>query len=451
MNKLPCEVVKDLLPSYIDELTSGTTNELIEAHLKTCNDCRAAYTAMCGPEAAMEWEEQEKKEIDYLKKNKKRNRRILVWSIVGALVLALGVLGTRVFLVGDKGFVNWYPMDMIVDGTMMTFEAMPMDSASAIRKLTYAEENGVVTIEARSVLVSPLHRGSMHGEYIAKEPIREIRIGNRTIWAEGATVSALASDLFRAGHEYIGDMPANDRLADAMNLGAFLGPYTNELETAKEPYGWKIDLAMAVPETSLTQKEQDMKAFGTVLIALTGNLDHVTFTFTTLDGEQRSLKVTHEEANTLFGEDVKICGTDIRALDRLLEKSGMNRDFAQIEPTGRGEQDNVWMKVVNMSDIKLEGVGFTCYKDGEIMSDGYMTNADESPIEIGEAFWVSMSELDFGGSWEDGAALELAVVVHTIDGEMIRLPDRIRIHALPGTTRTFRLTGNPVDGFQLVQ
>ena len=47
MNKLPCEVIKDLLPSYIDKLTSGTTSELIKEHLKSCESCRAAYNSMC--------------------------------------------------------------------------------------------------------------------------------------------------------------------------------------------------------------------------------------------------------------------------------------------------------------------------------------------------------------------------------------------------------------------
>ena len=134
MNKLPCEVVKDLLPSYVDELTSGTTNELVKEHLKDCEDCRNAYAAMIGPEAAAR-EEQERKEIDYLRKNKKRNRRIAIWSVVGALVLALGVLCIRTFLVGEKSS-NWAPMDLRVEGNKLTFEAVPMDSASAIKTLT---------------------------------------------------------------------------------------------------------------------------------------------------------------------------------------------------------------------------------------------------------------------------------------------------------------------------
>ena len=38
MNKIPCEVIRDLLPSYIDELTSEITNQVIREHLENCED-----------------------------------------------------------------------------------------------------------------------------------------------------------------------------------------------------------------------------------------------------------------------------------------------------------------------------------------------------------------------------------------------------------------------------
>ncbi|MEL7655264.1 MAG: zf-HC2 domain-containing protein, partial [Bacillota bacterium] len=36
---MKCEIVKDLLPSYIDGLTSNESNSEIEEHLKTCEEC----------------------------------------------------------------------------------------------------------------------------------------------------------------------------------------------------------------------------------------------------------------------------------------------------------------------------------------------------------------------------------------------------------------------------
>ncbi len=38
--KINCEVIKDLLPSYIDGLTSPQSDTLIREHLKECPECR---------------------------------------------------------------------------------------------------------------------------------------------------------------------------------------------------------------------------------------------------------------------------------------------------------------------------------------------------------------------------------------------------------------------------
>ena len=37
---LPCEIVRDLLPSYIDELTSEMSTKAVDEHLKECENCQ---------------------------------------------------------------------------------------------------------------------------------------------------------------------------------------------------------------------------------------------------------------------------------------------------------------------------------------------------------------------------------------------------------------------------
>ena len=37
---MKCEIIRDLLPSYVDGLTSGESDRAIEEHLKDCGDCR---------------------------------------------------------------------------------------------------------------------------------------------------------------------------------------------------------------------------------------------------------------------------------------------------------------------------------------------------------------------------------------------------------------------------
>ena len=52
-NDLTCGVVRDLLPSYVEGLTSPESNAAVERHLSECPDCAQLRTALAGaPEQA---------------------------------------------------------------------------------------------------------------------------------------------------------------------------------------------------------------------------------------------------------------------------------------------------------------------------------------------------------------------------------------------------------------
>ena len=84
MRELTCHVIRDLLPGYVDGLASEDTVKLVEEHVQTCPECRAALEAMRAPEPVTVPEE---KEIDYLRTTRKKSRRVLIGSILGVLAL----------------------------------------------------------------------------------------------------------------------------------------------------------------------------------------------------------------------------------------------------------------------------------------------------------------------------------------------------------------------------
>lgn len=47
MNKIPCKIIEDLLPMYIDQVCSNETKEIIENHLKQCDKCAKIFH-LCG-------------------------------------------------------------------------------------------------------------------------------------------------------------------------------------------------------------------------------------------------------------------------------------------------------------------------------------------------------------------------------------------------------------------
>ena len=98
-NDLTCGVVRDLLPSYVEGLTSPESNTAVERHLSGCPDCAQLRTALAGaPEQAAP---EDAKEVDYLKKVKRRGwRRVAAAVAVTVLLFAVGV-AAKLFVIGD--------------------------------------------------------------------------------------------------------------------------------------------------------------------------------------------------------------------------------------------------------------------------------------------------------------------------------------------------------------
>ena len=46
MHKIACDVIKDLLPLYVDDVCSEKTKDLIEEHLTVCEECQKYYEAL---------------------------------------------------------------------------------------------------------------------------------------------------------------------------------------------------------------------------------------------------------------------------------------------------------------------------------------------------------------------------------------------------------------------
>lgn len=84
-NKRDCKIVRDLLPNYIEKLTDEVTNEFIEEHIASCEECRRALHDMNGEVEIEEFDQDE--EINYLKKiNTKVKMTIAVVSLIVIII-----------------------------------------------------------------------------------------------------------------------------------------------------------------------------------------------------------------------------------------------------------------------------------------------------------------------------------------------------------------------------
>lgn len=86
--EMTCSIVQDLLPNYIEKLTSNETNIVIEKHLETCENCKEVYEQMTVDVGNTE--KVPTIELKFLKKVKRT--RLLAAVLCIALTLVLSYL-----------------------------------------------------------------------------------------------------------------------------------------------------------------------------------------------------------------------------------------------------------------------------------------------------------------------------------------------------------------------
>ena len=324
MNKIPCEVIQDLFPSYIDGLTSEKTGQVIEEHIAGCKECSSVLHSMKGDaEEEILPGEQDKKEIDFLKKTRLMQKIAMISSIAAIVMAALFVI-LRIFIVGSSYDGTLFAIDKIsVDDGFLHIKASTTDSATVLSRMKFNEENGVVTIKANLVPVSIFNRPGKEFTYQLTDPasLKQVKIGSQVIWEEGEKISPLTSLVYASRHDYIGDMPANGKSANAVGVYTRLGEYENSLQTANEPYGWTMILKNDISSDRAVLIESDMESMAYILIGVIGNLDHITYEYT-VDGTPHSLSVTAKAADSFFGRSIKDCGKSARILNELIQKTG---------------------------------------------------------------------------------------------------------------------------------
>ena len=88
-----CEIIKDLLPLFKDEVVSASSIKMIEEHLKTCENCKAEFEKLHG-EVKVSFNPEQNAEIGafrlFKKKLLKRNAVVACTSVVLVVVLLFG-------------------------------------------------------------------------------------------------------------------------------------------------------------------------------------------------------------------------------------------------------------------------------------------------------------------------------------------------------------------------
>lgn len=461
-NKLPCEVVKDLLPSYVEQLTSDVTNELVKEHVEDCVDCKGTLEAMNQQNMAYEKEQEtaQEKEIDFLKKTRRCIRRIAIGSIVIAFLLFCGLLFVNTFLIGHSigGEAVYCQAD--VYGNILKVKTTMIDSARVLSDIMFEEEEpGIIDISYKAVLCSPWNsRGLTEAEYPSQaEQIRQVKVNDRIIWADGEDILALTSAVYATRNPYVGDMPANAVPMTVLDMPRYFGDFSHELQTAKEPYGWTFKLFEDIPGERVQAKETAMKSYAYVLLAVVGNLGEVTYTYTS-DGKESKLTVTKEEASAFAGHDIKDCYEDIVLLQKLIQKTGLDDYAFQSAPAAAAisdevpEEREICINIVNNAEDEIAFMSLAYGIDEDWIGQQAGGRADSEVLRRGESMSFMFYPQDFNLTvWEEGAEAMFEASVENGDGTSYKVENAFKVPVSGDAVYTYVLSGNAKDGYTIQQ
>lgn len=322
-NKIPCDMIQDLLPLYADGLTREITAKEIEEHLEKCAWCRESHDRMrSSVEDRLKRQKQEtEREIDYLKALKKRNIRNIVLGAAAVFVVMAAAIGAKLFFIGSPTesygitYLDADRQEIRVGGAFFGSAAVYAGHRLETRP------DGSQKLVIYSCLASAWNRNGCFNLNLDMGQVKEqVDVGGATVKKDGTVISRLANELYEARNPYIGDTSADGKLAKVLGISGRVGAFTSQLGTSHEPYSWTLDFQDNIRNSQVM--EASMKDYGCVLLALTDNLGEVAWTYT-VDTDQglaeRKGGITCQEASEYLGAEVKSFGESPEKVGELLD------------------------------------------------------------------------------------------------------------------------------------
>ena len=119
METITCEVVKDLLPLYVDGVLSEASRALVEAHLAACPQCKAEYERMRDSAVPMTGKRAAHEKAAFQRIRKKINtKRVCAVCLTAVLVAAIAA-GLFYGVVVRESYVPYQDAGLYTEGSTL--------------------------------------------------------------------------------------------------------------------------------------------------------------------------------------------------------------------------------------------------------------------------------------------------------------------------------------------
>lgn len=233
--KIPCNIIQDLLPNYIDGCTSQKTNQDIQEHLSQCSSCHELYEEMKKPVPV-----KENHDIDYLKRIKNNQLLKIVLTIVISCIIFICMILIKNYVLGYYT-ENIHINNLSVENETIKINVSSLSHNETVIDYQYKTDNqNKQMITFQSVKNSFLH-SSKQIEF--KIPLSKVKnyliIGNKVVSHTGQVYDKDVIDIIDASIPYVGHASGVENLLSLVNMQEE-GDYHLSLQTSKEPYSIKI-------------------------------------------------------------------------------------------------------------------------------------------------------------------------------------------------------------------
>lgn len=441
-NKLECDIVRDLLPSYADGLTSEKTNSAVAEHLSECESCAAVYESIKSPEPQTE---EAPAEVDYLKKVRRNGniRSVLIGTVL--MLIGVLILSYRYFYIGTKANAEDVYCTAEVSGNVLRLSGTLTGSGTAVSRVVFEESAGIVFAKVYAVPKTFFNRGDFSAEYTAHETVGQVRIDERIVWHDGTQISPLTSKLLAAVNPYIGDMPSNSRVAEILGIVKQFGEYQNILQTSEKPLGWTLALENPIRGGDENSAKSIMTADSYLMLASIGNLDYVKWQYESGSGTQE-FTVTAEEATAYAGKDIKELADSPADFEKLVQKLGIK--FSAVSEAIL-DQTVFTVSVKNLTADEIASVYIDYYFDGEIVGGKGGANADNSTLVYGDELCFDFLSSDFSYSAYDNELSGFSFSLSITDSNGVEhvLFEKEPLSVAPGNNYSYEVSGSAENGF----
>ena len=246
--KLPCSIIREILPNYVDNCCEEEASILVKEHLDECDECRQIYTEMIHP-----IKHAKDTNIDYLKKVKQKNRRKILISISIVILLFVSFLLLKSYVFGVNSNDVSIKGNIVVDNGAIQY-TVKSNQPGVIIKDYHIENTNLNYKKITYTLVK-----SFSSEYLESTIVIPLSSIDDLVKIDNVIIESKTGQMYTEPFislidnriKYVGDNVEVHNLLEIVginNLSYDGNPlmmidqsgYTIQLKTSSEPYAIKV-------------------------------------------------------------------------------------------------------------------------------------------------------------------------------------------------------------------